>query len=93
MPLSEHEQKILTDLEESLRQQDPHFVKSVGSLSLYARQRRRRLFSVIGFIVGLTILVAFFAHSIPLGLVGLAMMLASSLVASSAFVDSATKRR
>jgi uncharacterized membrane protein len=93
MPLSEHEQKILTDLEESLRQHDPHFAKSVGNLSLYARQRRRRLLSVIGFIVGLAVLVAFFTQSIPLGLVGLAMMVASALAfASNAFVDSASKR-
>jgi hypothetical protein len=85
MPLSEHEQKILIDLEESLRIHDPHFAKSVGILSLHARQRRRRLLSVIGFIAGLTVLVAFFSQSIPLGLIGLGSMLASSL----AFVSNA----
>jgi hypothetical protein len=94
MPLSEHEQKILIDLEESLRRHDPHFAKSVGNLSLHARQRRRKVLSVIGFIVGLTILVAFFTQSIVLGLIGLAMMLASSLVfASNAVVDSDDFRR
>jgi DUF3040 family protein len=85
MALSEHEQKILIDLEESLRKHDPHFAKSVRNLSLHVRQHRRRLLSVIGFTVGLTILVAFFSQSIPLGLIGLASMLASSL----AFVSNA----
>ncbi len=38
MPLSEHEQKILTDLEESLRQQDPRFLKSIGKVSFHIRR-------------------------------------------------------
>jgi hypothetical protein len=93
MPLSEHEQKILSSLEESLRQHDPHFAKSVGNLSLYARRRRRRRGSVIGFIVGLVILVAYFTQSVPLGLVGLAIMLASSLVFASSVSSTPASER
>lgn len=79
MPLSEHEQKILTDLEASLIRHDPRFVEKVGQMGLYAHRRQRRLLSIAGFIVGFAILVAFFTLSVPLGLVGLAIMLASSI--------------
>ncbi len=79
MPLSEHEQKILTDLEASLFEHNPRFAKSVRNISLYARRRRRTRLSIACFIVGLFILVALFTQSIPLGLIGLAVMLASCL--------------
>ncbi len=79
MPLSDHEQKVLSDLEASLLQHDPRFAKSVGNISLFARWRRWRLLSIVGFVVGLAILVVFFTQSILLGLVGLAMMLVSCL--------------
>jgi hypothetical protein len=81
MPLSEHEQKILTDLEESLRQQDPQFLKNVRKVNF--RIRRWRSLSITGFLTGLAVLTAFFTESIPLGLVGLAVMLGSSLIFAS----------
>jgi hypothetical protein len=79
MPLSEHEQKVLSDLEKSLLQHDPRFAKSVGNISLYARRRRRNRLSIAGFVVGFTILVAFFTQSLLLGLLGLGIMFASCL--------------
>ena len=81
MPLSEHEQKILTDLEESLRQQDPRFLKSIGKVNFHIH--RWRSLSITGFLIGLAVLIAFFTESIPLGLVGLAVMLGSSLIFAS----------
>lgn len=81
MPLSEHEQKILTDLEESLRQQDPRFLKSIGKVSFHIR--RWRSLSIVGFLIGLAVLIAFFTASTPLGLVGLGIMFASTLLFSS----------
>ena len=80
MPLSEHEQKILTDLEESLSKQDPRFAKNVCKTNVYARGQRRLREGAIGFAVGLLILVAFFTQLVLVGLVGLAVMLISSLV-------------
>ena len=86
MPLSEHEQKILTDLEASLLEHDPHFAKSVGNINLYARRRRRTRLSIAGFIVGLIVLVTCFTRSVPSGLLGVAMMMASCI----AFADNFT---
>lgn len=81
MPLSEHEQKILTDLEESLRQQDPRFLKSIGNVNLHIHHWRS--LSITGFLIGLAVLIAFFTMSTPLGLVGLAIMFGSTLMFSS----------
>ncbi len=81
MPLSEHEQKILTDLEESLRQQDPQFLRGVSKINFHVRHWRA--ISTVGFLSGLAVLIAFFTDSTPIGLVGLAIMLCSSLIFSS----------
>ncbi len=70
MPLSEHEQKILSDLEESLSQQDPRFAKSVSKTNVIVHARRRVRGGVVGFIVGLAILIVFLTQSTLWGLVG-----------------------
>jgi hypothetical protein len=80
MPLSEHEQKILLDLEESLSQQDPRFAKSVSQSNPLVYARRRVRGGVAGLIVGLAILMVFFTQSVLWGLVGVVVMLLSSLV-------------
>lgn len=80
MPLSEQEQKIFSDLEESLSKADPPFAKSVSKTNVLVHARRRVLGGVASFIVGLAILIVFFTQSILWGLVGVAVMLLSSLV-------------
>ena len=79
MPLSEHEQKILADLEESLSKQDAHFAKKVGDINLDAG-RKRALLGIVSFVIGFAIFVASFTQSPVLGLIGLAVMIGSSLV-------------
>ena len=80
MPLSEHEQKILSDLEESLSQQDPRFAKRVSKTNVFVHARRRVRGGAVGFILGLVILIVFFTQSVLLGFVGVVMMLLSALV-------------
>ena len=80
MPLSEHEQKILAELEDSLSKQDPRFAKNVRETNIYSHSGRRVRWGVVGFLVGLAILVLFFSHSVPLGLVGVALMFISAVV-------------
>ncbi len=80
MPLSEHEQRILAQLEESLTRQDPHFAKNVRATSVYAHGGRRVRWGIAGFIAGLLILVLFFSHSVALGLLGVALMFVSAIV-------------
>jgi len=80
MPLSEHEQKILAQLEESLSKQDPRFAKSVRETNVYAHSLRQIRWSVAAFILGLVVLVAFFSHVILLGVVGVAIMFGAAVV-------------
>jgi len=80
MPLSEHEQKILAELEESLSKQDPRFAKSVRETNVYSHGGRRVRWGVAGFIAGLAILVAFFSQNVYVGLFGVALMFVSAVV-------------
>ena len=80
MPLSEHEQRILAQLEESLSKQDPRFAKSVRETNVYSHGGRRVRWGIAGFLVGLLILVLFFSRSIALGLVGVALMFVSAVI-------------
>lgn len=80
MPLSEHEQRILNELEESLSKQDPRFAKSVRETNVYAHGGRRVRWGIAGFVAGLLILVLFFSESTLLGLVGVALMFVSAIV-------------
>ena len=57
MPLSEHEQRILAELEESLSKQDPRFAKNVRETNVYSHGGRRVRWGVAGFVVGLLILI------------------------------------
>ncbi len=80
MPLSEHEQRILAELEESLSKADPRFAKSVRETSVYAHSGRRVRYGVVGFLLGLLILITTFSTSIVLGLLGVVIMFASAII-------------
>ena len=80
MPLSEHEQRILAELEESLTKHDPSFVKSVRETSVVTHSGRRIRWGVAGFLAGLLVLVLFFSHSVVVGLLGVALMFVSAVV-------------
>lgn len=80
MPLSEHEQRILAELEESLVRQDPDFAERVRSESVYRHAGRYCKWAAVGFVLGVAILVAFYSQSLIAGLVGVAVMFASAVV-------------
>ncbi|MDA8310457.1 MAG: DUF3040 domain-containing protein [Actinomycetota bacterium] len=80
MPLSEHEQRILAELEESLVRHDPHFAERVRNKTVYRHAGRQCKWSALGFLAGLAVLVAFYSESVLLGLLGVAIMFASAVV-------------
>lgn len=80
MPLSEHEQRVLAELEESLTRQDPQLVKSAHNSNVYIHAGRRVRQAIAGFILGLVVLLAFFSQYIWLGLLGVAMMFFSAVL-------------
>lgn len=58
MPLSDHEQRMLDQIESALYAEDPKFASSVRGGNLRAPSARRRLQGVVLFLVGLGLLVA-----------------------------------
>jgi len=80
VPLSEHEQQILAELEESLSKADPRFAKSVRETNVYSHSLRQVRWGAAGFLVGLIVLVAFFSQSILLGLAGVTLMFLSAVL-------------
>jgi hypothetical protein len=79
MPLSDHEQRILAEIERRLLEEDPKFAQQVGS-SFRAHLARRMKFAVAGFVVGLAVVIGGFTANRYLALLGAAIMVASILV-------------
>lgn len=80
MPLSEDEQRILAELEESLIRQDPQFAERVKNKTVYRHAGRQCKWAAFGFLAGLAVLIAFYSESVALGLVGVAVMFGSAVV-------------
>ena len=80
MPLSEHEQRILAELEESLSQQDPTFADRVANETVYRHAGRQCKWAAFTFVLGLIELIAFYSVSVILGLLGVAIMFGSAVV-------------
>ena len=80
VPLSEHEQRILAELEESLVRQDPEFAERVRSETVYRHAGRYCKWAAVGFVAGLAVLVAFYSESVVAGLFGVALMFASAVI-------------
>ena len=84
MPLSEHEQRLLEQIERDLYADDPKLVSTVRSINPRTYALRRLWRSTALFIIGLAVLVAAVvinsgATSIVLGLVGFVVMLFAAL--------------
>ena len=80
VPLSEHEQRILAELEESLSQQDPTFADRVANETVYRHAGRQCKWAAFTFVLGLIELIAFYSVSVILGLLGVAIMFGSAVV-------------
>ncbi len=58
MPLSENEQRILAEIERHLEETDPGLARNVGKSSIYRHAVGSLKWSILGFVVGLAIMVA-----------------------------------
>ncbi len=78
MPLSEHEQRILEEIEKRLAEEDPQLVKSVSTASVTTLALRRIRWGLAAFVVGFVLLMLFFIN-VWVAVMGFLLMLGSAL--------------
>lgn len=78
MPLSEHEQRQLEQIEQALYAEHPRFAKAVRSADPQVHYRRRLVYAGLGFVIGVALLVVGVAtKKIWIGILGFGVMLAA----------------
>ncbi|MFD4527807.1 DUF3040 domain-containing protein [Streptomyces sp. NPDC058470] len=82
MPLSEHEQRMLEQMERALYAEDPKFATALEGSGLRTYTRRRVYQAVAGFLVGIALLMAgMVTVQIWLSVVGFLVMLGCAVLA------------
>jgi len=79
VPLSEDEQRILSEIEQHLYASDPQLVREVSSTTIYRHAGRNLKWAGVGFVAGLVFMVMTFTTSIVLAFAGFLGMLASAI--------------
>ncbi|MEU3035132.1 DUF3040 domain-containing protein, partial [Streptomyces griseoaurantiacus] len=81
MPLSEHEQRMLEQMERALYAEDPKFATALEGSALRTYTRRRVYQAVAGFLVGIALLMAgMVAQQIWVSVVGFLVMLGCAVL-------------
>ncbi|EST34476.1 hypothetical protein N566_18535 [Streptomycetaceae bacterium MP113-05] len=82
MPLSEHEQRMLEQMERALYAEDPKFATALEGSELRSYTRKRVYQAVAGFLVGIALLMAgMVAQQIWVSVVGFLVMLGCAVLA------------
>ena len=80
MPLSEHEQRQLKQIEQALRTGDPRFANAVHAADPRVHYKRRVVAATAGFVIGVGLLLAgVVVNVILIAVAGFVVMLTSSL--------------
>jgi Flp pilus assembly protein TadB len=79
MPLSDHEQKILEEIERRLAEDDPKLVEQVGRTDLYTHLARRIRIAAFAFLAGFVMLLLFVA-SLWVAATGFLVMVLSAVM-------------
>jgi hypothetical protein len=86
VPLSEHERRQFEQIEAALRDGDPRFAGAFRAADRRVRYRRRVIAAVLGFLVGVGLLLAgVVANVIVISVAGFAVMFASTLWAVTSY--------
>lgn len=82
MPLSEHEQRMLEQMERALYAEDPKFASALEGSGLRTYTRRRVYLAVAGFLVGIGLLMGGMIAQQPwISVVGFLVMLGCAVLA------------
>ncbi len=76
--LSEHEQRILQEIERNLAAEDPDFVRQVREVTPSRNAVRILRLGILGLVVGLALLLGYTWH-VALGLVGFLVVIAGAV--------------
>lgn len=78
MPLSDHEQRLLDEIEQALYAEDPKFAATVRSARRRSRTRRSMGLCILGVLAGLAlVLVGLIAQIIVLSVIGFVLVVGS----------------
>ncbi|MCE7083140.1 DUF3040 domain-containing protein [Streptomyces sp. ST2-7A] len=82
MPLSEHEQRMLEQMERALYAEDPKFATALEGSELRTYTRKRVYQAAVGFLVGIALLMGgMVAQQVWLSVVGFLIMLGCAVLA------------
>lgn len=79
MPLSEDEQRILSEIEAKLYESDPGLAHDIADTTIYTHAYRNLKWGLLGFVAGLVMLVLTLSVNFLLAFVGFLVMLVSAL--------------
>ena len=65
MPLSDEEQRILSEIEQQLYQSDPALARDIADTTVYTAAYRNLKWAMLGFVVGLAVLILAFGTYVP----------------------------
>jgi hypothetical protein len=85
VPLSEHEQRQLEQIEQALYAAHPRFARAVRAADPRVHYKRRVLYAAIGFLIGVALLPVGVSTNIAISIGGFILMLASCYWAASSY--------
>lgn len=78
MPLDDREQRILDEIERQFYEQDPKLAETVAKTTLAVHTRRWQRLAIVGFVVGLVVMLFSFTQFRLVALGGFVVMVASA---------------
>ncbi len=79
MPLSEDEQRILSEIEQQLYKTDPALAREVAETTIYRHAFRNMKWAALGFVGGVLLMIVLLSTSYLLSFAGFLLMLISLL--------------
>jgi Protein of unknown function (DUF3040) len=79
VPLSEDEQRILSEIEAKLYESDPGLARDIADTTVYTHAYRNLKWSLLGFVAGLAVLILTLGISFILAFFGFVIMLVCAL--------------
>lgn len=83
MPLSDHEQRLLEQIEQALYAEDPKFATSVATRKVRSHPRRKLILAIFGVVAGLGLAASGFVLHWSVIVLGFLLMVSSCMFAIS----------